>query len=203
MSINFYVAKILSKSYKELKRGSMIDILSRGGFQLNKWHSNQKDDETVRDMKLGNSAETSALGITWDQQKDLFIFSLSSKEQVFKKFTKRTILSLSSSLFDSLGFLAPLIIKAKIIMQELWILKVGWNESIPHELHTACENFVLDINEQTSPRIPRFCLVSEFESFQIHGFCDASIRPVPEMLLSDFLLSNRELLSRKENRYPN
>ena len=94
---------------------------------------------------------------------------MSPKAQLYKKFTKRTILSLSSSLFDPLSFVAPCIIKAKIIKQKLWILKVGWDESIPHELHTAWENLVLDINLLTS-------FLVEFESVQLYGLCDASIR---------------------------
>ncbi|XP_065367154.1 uncharacterized protein LOC135959932 [Calliphora vicina] len=61
-------------------------------------------------------------------------------------------------------------------MQELWILKIGWDESIPQELHLAWEYFVSDLKTLNSLEIPRFCLAAESQSVQLHGFCDSSIR---------------------------
>lgn len=156
----------------------VTEILVGGCFELDKWHSihnDFQDDKTTKDLNIDDHAVTSALGMTWDQQKYVFLFSLSSKAQMNGKSTKRTILSLSSSLFDPLG-LAPLIVKAKIIMQELWILKLGWDESVPQELHTAWEQFVSDLKNISSLKIPRYCLAAGAQSIQLHGFCDASIR---------------------------
>ena len=48
-------------------------------------------------------------------------------------FTKRKVLSLISSLFDSLGLLSPLSIKGRIFLQTLWKNKVGWDQSLSEE----------------------------------------------------------------------
>ena len=42
--------------------------------------------------------------------------------------TKRLVLTVIARLFDPLGLLGPVITKAKIFMQQLWLLKIDWNE---------------------------------------------------------------------------
>ena len=49
------------------------------------------------------------------------------------KFSKRTALALTSSLFDPLGLLSPLSIRGRIFMQSLWKAKVNWDESLSEE----------------------------------------------------------------------
>lgn len=55
--------------------------------------------------------------------------------------TKRSILAMNSQLYDPLGLLAPIIINAKLIIQELWQIKLGWDESIPMNVYTLWTNF--------------------------------------------------------------
>lgn len=50
--------------------------------------------------------------------------------------TKRMILSFVAQLFDPLGLVSPAIVLGKIIMQRIWKLGIGWDESLPLELHT-------------------------------------------------------------------
>ena len=170
---SFYVDDFLdgADSLEELAqiKREVTEVLNRGCFELDKWHSNHKNfqlDNTIKDLNIDDAFITNAFGITWDQQKDIFLFSFSSYSQTDEKITKRTILSLSSSLFDPLGLLAPILIKLKIIMQELWILKIGWDESIPQELHSGWENFVSDLTNLSSLKIPRYCLAPNSQSAQ-------------------------------------
>ena len=44
---------------------------------------------------------------------------------------KISIISQIAQLFDPLGLLGPVIVKAKIIMQSLWKLKLDWDDSVP------------------------------------------------------------------------
>ncbi|XP_036345712.1 uncharacterized protein LOC118754956 isoform X2 [Rhagoletis pomonella] len=103
-------------------------------FQLNtvtygmeaKWHSNHKrfrGEHSVKDFNLDTSI-TSTLVLTWDQTHDNFLFSFQSRQPTNSRVTKRTILSTASSLFDPLGLLAPVIVTAKILLQEMWLLKL-------------------------------------------------------------------------------
>ncbi|XP_073841504.1 uncharacterized protein [Musca autumnalis] len=180
---SFYVDDFLcgaesSEDLAELKY-QVTEILKNGCLELDKWHSNHENfrhDKTIKDLNLDDSSITNALGISWDQQKDEFLFSFSSKFKIGNIVSKRSILSLSSSLFDPLGLVAPLMIKAKIILQELWILKIGWDESVPQDVHTAWLQFVNDLQSLSSLHIPRYCLSPSPESIQLHGFCDSSIR---------------------------
>jgi len=41
--------------------------------------------------------------------------------------TKHIVLSLVTQIFDPLGLIGPVTIKAKILLQSLWQLKVAWH----------------------------------------------------------------------------
>jgi len=58
-----------------------------------------------------------ALGVKWCTEQDLL--SLEPMRSEFPN-TKQGILSATSSVFDPLGIAAPYVIKAKLIIQELW-----------------------------------------------------------------------------------
>ena len=63
---------------------------------------------------------TKTLGLTWNAEKYIFQF----KAKVFPgKYTKREFLGYILSIFDPLGFLTPVIFKAKVLIQEMWIDK--------------------------------------------------------------------------------
>ncbi|XP_070068106.1 uncharacterized protein [Drosophila takahashii] len=82
----------------------------------------------------------------------------------------------TSSLFDPLGLVAPIILVAKIILQELWLLKLHWDESVPQGIHTAWTSLLQSLTSLESVAIPRYCLQPATCSLEIQGFCDASIR---------------------------
>ena len=50
--------------------------------------------------------------------------------------TKRGILSFVSSVFDPLGVLILSLLEPKLIIKELWKLKISWDEQIPKELES-------------------------------------------------------------------
>ncbi|XP_075156375.1 uncharacterized protein LOC142229674 [Haematobia irritans] len=90
--------------------------------------------------------------------------------------TKRNILSVASRLFDPLGLLCPLVTKSKMLLQELWIQKLDWDESIPMYLDSLWQDFKSNLSQLDSIQIPRFVRTSSSLIIQIHGFADASIR---------------------------
>ncbi|XP_043862777.1 uncharacterized protein LOC122756629 [Drosophila santomea] len=161
----------------QIKR-EVTAILQDGQLELAKWHSNHckfVDNATVKHLQLDDEMLTSTLGLKWDQVRDTFMFSFSPRFDS-DHVTKRSILSIASSLFDPLGLVTPIIIVAKIILQELWLLKLHWNESVPQGIHTAWMSLLASLSSLESVAIPRYCLQSAIHTFQIHGFCDASIR---------------------------
>jgi len=64
-----------------------------------------------------------ALGVLWMVSDDNFTFDskLGSCEE---RFMKRTFLKKIATLFDPLGFLSPFTVRAKVLMQEIWIAGV-------------------------------------------------------------------------------
>ena len=70
------------------------------------------------------------LGLRWGMQKDIFNFSAVLKN---KPNTHRRILSLRSLMYDPLGFLAPIILPAKTLLQDLCKQRLDWD-------YPVCEN---------------------------------------------------------------
>lgn len=46
-----------------------------------------------------------------------------------------------AKLFDPLGLLGPILIRANIIMLQLWQMPLAWDESVPLELFSAWKEF--------------------------------------------------------------
>lgn len=119
------------------------DLCSQGGFELTKWVSNSRavlaslpDEHKAKQIKeLDLDREKlpfeRALGIQRNIENDLLTYRVMIKGRAA---TRRGILSTVSSFYDPLGVLAPFILKAKQILQELCKIKCGWDEPIPDEL---------------------------------------------------------------------
>ncbi|XP_018406510.1 PREDICTED: uncharacterized protein LOC108782682 [Cyphomyrmex costatus] len=89
--------------------------------------------------------------------------------------SKRKILSDVSKLYDPLGLLGPIIVIAKLILQDLWRAGIDWDESVPQNLHARWITFKSQLTELNRLAIPRRVKYSiERRHIQIHGFCDAS-----------------------------
>ncbi|XP_067049610.1 uncharacterized protein [Acropora muricata] len=141
---NFYVDDCL-KSVEDDQQASRLvnqlrQLLAKGGFRLTKWISNAYDviqsvpvserAESVKELALENLPIERALGILWDVQSDRFRFKIVVKD---RPPTRRGILSIVSSIYDPLGFIAPLILSAKAILRDLCRKELNWDDKIPHE----------------------------------------------------------------------
>ena len=75
------------------------------------------------------------LGMQWNQCQDTFqsLCNLNKQPHVV---SKRVILSEVARLFDPLGLLGPIIVIAKLILQDLWQLAIQWDESVLQDIYT-------------------------------------------------------------------
>ncbi|XP_037908650.1 uncharacterized protein LOC119650147 [Hermetia illucens] len=88
---------------------------------------------------------------------------------------KRIILSETAQLFDPLGLISPVIVRAKILMQDLWLEKIGWDDPLTPQITHRWKTFRSELVDLASLKIPRWLnLTSDLSHVEIHGFSDAS-----------------------------
>ena len=119
------------------------------------------------------------LGIEWDKFKDTFIIDL---HKIFTNgfnspVTKRNILRLITSIYDTLGIISPIVVLFKIYFQKLTTLKNNWDTDL--NLEMSSEWLKLFNSLQFSKfTVQRFYLPSNIcltdRKFDVHGFSDAS-----------------------------
>lgn len=167
---------------------SITATLASAGFNLRKIKSNSQalikmiSNESVQDNKQENlkiSGVTNTLGIEWNPNSDCIIIavekSLKRYDQCNNHMTKRIILSVSSTIFDPLGLLCVCVITCKIILQKLWLLKIGWDEQIPLEISDMWNKIMKNLKFIENLSIPRQAFCANPVSVDIHTFSDASI----------------------------
>ncbi|XP_063634857.1 uncharacterized protein LOC134805492 [Cydia splendana] len=110
---------------------------------------------------------------------ELKVFQLRSRHYVhFRSFVERGILRTLASLYDPCGFAAPLILPAKLLLQELWKRKEKWDSQLPEDLEEEWQKAVSAIKTAAEIEIPRHVGLSPNEDTEceLHCFTDASKR---------------------------
>ena len=145
-------------------------LLTEGGFWLTKWLSNDhgvlatvpEADRvaSVTNLDLEELPEERTLGILWDVPA-----------------TRLGILSVASSLYDPLGFVAPFVLPAKALLQRLCRRGLSWDEPVSAEEYKEWAKWLQDLPTLTDLKINR-CIkpkgLQEVVSAQLLHFCDAS-----------------------------
>ena len=92
------------------------------------------------------SLAVTTLGIIWNAKQDVFTFKLKPIESYFH-LIKRNVLKKIATLFDPLGFLSPFTVTAKILMQEMWIIGVDWDDPLPSDIVKKVNSWFLDLEQ--------------------------------------------------------
>lgn len=176
---NFYVDDCLDsedtlEGVMEVKE-QFTSIFESYGLNLRKWNSNAIElmtKETV-EVQLHPEKACTALGMQWNTSTDQRSYKVTLKPN--ERLTKRTALSQIASLFDPLGFLAPIIMRAKLFMQRLWLGQFGWDDPLPNELLPEWQAIQTSLLLCAKIRIPRWTgYAKQNTHVSLHGFCDAS-----------------------------
>lgn len=118
-------------------------------------------------------SDAKVLGLLWMPTTNTFKFYIELESYV--TLTKRNILSDIARIFDPLGLISPVVIQAKIILQNLWLEKLHWDDPLSAQLCEKWSPFQRGLSELQHLTIPRWLrLDPEVLSVQIHGFSDAS-----------------------------
>ena len=126
---NIYVDNVISsvetKDITINNYNESIALLRDAGFKLRSWSTNNKDLQTIisADHNDAGAGPVKVLGLIWENEDDNLSFPSSTfLEQSI--YMKRDVVKYASSLFDPLGIVAPVHIKAKIFIQKLWSMNI-------------------------------------------------------------------------------
>lgn len=162
----------------------LIYLLKKGGFELRKWASNNKNILSslpenllhTNSLSFDNEERNTikVLGLKWNPSNDSFSYSV----HVFDKpCTKRNMLSELARIYDPLGFLTPVTLYSKLLIQNLWTLKLDWDEKPPQNILNKWQCYQEQLHCISSLIIPRHILNSynDYETIDLCGFCDGSL----------------------------
>ncbi|XP_074656689.1 uncharacterized protein LOC141909905 [Tubulanus polymorphus] len=186
---NFYVDDCLKSVCSDESAvdllSHVIKVLAMGGFRLTQVSSNSRRvlesvpeadrAKTVKDLSFDQLPFEHALGVLWNMDTDEFCFKVNAREDARK--TRRGILASVSTLYDPIGFTAPLTLRVKSLLQELCRLKLGWDDPIPDRYGAIWLSWLTDISKIEKLAIERCfkpCEFGEVKSVQLHHFSDAS-----------------------------
>ncbi|XP_055614831.1 uncharacterized protein LOC129761148 [Toxorhynchites rutilus septentrionalis] len=162
-------------------RTELGELMAKGGFSLRKWTSNKLEvlqglepDQigTQSAIQFNKEDTIKTLGISWMPEADVFRFE-SALRPLHGPITKRAILSGISQLFDPLGIVSPVVIRAKIMMQLLWLQPYGWDDEVSKSITEKWENYTKQLPRLSEFRVPRYALLPN-ANIQLHTFSDAS-----------------------------
>lgn len=173
----------VSEAVKLIK--DVKEMCKRGGFHLHKFVSNSKEvihsiawEDRAEDIKYLDLDQDflpveRALGVHWCIENDSFNFHIMLKD---KPCTRRGIVSTVSSIFDPLGFIAPVLLEGKKILQELCKENTGWDDPVPDVMKARWDKWRSDLHCIQMFLVPRCYKPGEFGPVvktEIHHFSDA------------------------------
>lgn len=135
-----------------LLRNDINAMFIKGGFELAKWTTNsstlrpQLEDSSAAQIVAidGDEADSSVLGLQWNPASDVFKYKILAPSQN-EKITKRRIVSNVAKLYDPNGYLSPVVVTAKILIQKLWQSECTWDSKVPSELAKEYYSFVSEL----------------------------------------------------------
>ena len=156
----------------------LIELFGKAAFKIRRWCSNRP--KVLEDIPVEDCVEESelpcmkALGVQWNAEVDVFIFLLKLSQDI--EYTKRGFLKKLATLFDPLQMLAPFMVRARMAMQEAWLLGLGWDDDFPDELRKKCQEWFRELPELSCVEVPRcYCVtVKRVVDTSIHTMTDAS-----------------------------
>ncbi|GIY71759.1 DUF1758 domain-containing protein [Caerostris darwini] len=141
--------------------------------------SNELTNLIQEDLRLPNASlsidddTVNTLGILWHPASDVFSFKVNS---LFLEgtLTKRTLLSTIAKTFDPLGWLSPIKIHSKLLMQKLWKYQLQCDEVVPPDIAIEWKALSQDILFVKDFKISRYLFHDPDKEIPPEGFSDAS-----------------------------
>ena len=115
------------------------------------------------------------LGVSWQPGPDRFVISVNMDDS--KPFTKRGVLSMVGSVYDPLGFVAPVTLQGRLLQRRFLTAQTDWDEPLPEEWKADWKKWVSELKDLNGVKIPRdlgLGMVGSNATHELHVFADAS-----------------------------
>ena len=163
-----------------------VQICQQGKLRLHKITSNSPEllshfpaqeisEKKTQDLGKNDSIPIERiLGLQWSTETDTFTFS---RELKTKPLTRRGMLSTVASLYDPLGFISPIILKGKKLVQQACKDQVGWDDPLSEDIKLQWQEWLKELETLHTISISRSFVPPRFTSVvraELHHFSDAS-----------------------------
>ena len=128
------------------------------------------DQSSSRELPVGTEF-TKVLRVEWNAKQDSLWLATGAFPSG-RTLTKRVLASNVVRVYNILGWYYPSVIKVKILLQQLWTLRIGWDDVVPsivQQTWAKWEQALPALNQQHSPRY-YFPKDVDTASIQLHGF---------------------------------
>ena len=159
-------------------------MMAAANFNLRSWNFNCRSvhEAAKTDQILDKDKFSKILGMKWDAINDVISFP-ERMIPISDLITKREGLKHTARLYDLLGLLTPVTIRAKIMLQELWQKKYSWDIPLPYDLQQRWHEIASDINCVSSEVFDRYLFKNDVtqnlatctDETTLHVFVDASM----------------------------
>lgn len=130
-------------------------------------------DLFIEDLPIQRS-----VGLLWNMRTDTFMFQIEDNQ---KPFTRRGVLSTVNSLYDPLGFLAPITVHGRLVLRELTAQAEDWDSPLPKDMEIEWARWKQSLQDLEALQISR-----PYTSFSTAGalrrelcvFADASVKAI-------------------------
>ncbi|XP_045032617.1 uncharacterized protein LOC123474466 [Daphnia magna] len=171
--------------------GTVLKLFSEAKMELRKWVTNDPQlreylqqsnltDDSSDSYSCLNLDPQKVLGVRWNTSTDCFYFKsdvIVDAAAKVKVLTKRSFAKISTKLFDPLGFIGPITLQFKLLFQELWQEKIGWDDNVNSQTESRFRAIVEDLKGIDRIQIPRMISTAPTDVIQeLHVFCDASTK---------------------------
>nr|XP_037280085.1 uncharacterized protein LOC119173314 [Rhipicephalus microplus] len=126
------------------------------------------------DLNKDTSNMQRSLGLLWDVDNDTFVFRAPLQDQPY---TRRGVLSTVNSLFDPLGFVAPVTVQGKHLLRDLVTEGYDWDTPLSDANKQSWDEWKNSLQALNCLRVRRTYVphsTSEAATREIHVFSDAS-----------------------------
>lgn len=147
-------------------------------MNLRDWISNKSEvNNYIPKNDRADGEIIKVLGYQWDCTRDVLSVTPSAiLHSRNSELTKRNVLKQLASVYDPLGFFAPVFLQGKIFLQATWCKNFDWDDTLDDECTTQWLSIKPDLQRVCEFQIPRGIKIENDSGikFSLLCFCDAS-----------------------------